>query len=137
MNKSKNKLNALSVDLIERIKSIANKGISFAQGEVLFKEGDHKEYIYLIEKGEVALVKDKQEKKIEIMSQNDGEIVGVDLIFNDHDCEYSALVLQPSIVYKVLISDFKELLSNNNGLSLEILKYLSSLINKLESRKLA
>lgn len=137
MNKSKNKFNALSVDLIERIKSIANKGISFTQGEVLFKEGDHKEYIYLIEKGEVALVKDKQEEKIEIMSQNDGEIVGVDLIFNDHDCEYSALVLQPSIVYKVLISDFKELLSNNNGLSLEILKYLSSLINKLESRKLA
>jgi CRP-like cAMP-binding protein len=137
LHKRKNKLNVLSADLIERIKSIANKGISFAQGEVLFKEGDHKEYIYLIEKGEVALLKDKQEKKVEIMSQNDGEIVGVDLIFNDHDCEYSALVLQPSIVYKVLISDIKELLTNNNSLSLEILKYLSSLINKLESRKLA
>lgn len=137
MNKSKNKLNALSLDLIERIKSITNKGISFAQGDILFKEGDHKEYIYLIEKGEVALLKDKQEKKIEILSQNDGEIVGVDLIFNDHDCEYSALVLQPSVIYKVLISDFKDLLVNNSGSSLELIKYLSSLINKLESRKLA
>lgn len=137
MNKRTNKLHTLSVDLIDRIKSIANNGVSFAQGEVLFKEGDHNEYIYLIEKGEVALLKDQRERKVEIMSQNDGEIVGVDLIFNDHDCEYSALVLQPSIVYKVLISDFKELLTNNNGLSIEILKYLSSLINKLESRKLA
>ncbi len=137
MNKRTNKLNALSADLINRIKSLANKGISFAQGDMLFKEGDHKEYIYLIEKGEVALIKDKQEKKVEIMSQNDGDIVGVDLIFNDKDCEYSALVLQPSVIYKVLISDFRDLLTNNNGSSLELLKYLSSLINKLESRKLA
>ncbi|MGE0561864.1 MAG: Crp/Fnr family transcriptional regulator [Flavobacteriales bacterium] len=129
----------MSIDLINRIKSLANKGsgISFAQGDLLFKEGDHKEYIYLIEKGEVALIKDHQTQKIEIMSQNKGDIVGVDLIFNDKDCEYTALVLQPSIIYKVLISDFKDLLVNNSSSSLELIKYLSSLINKLESRKLA
>lgn len=137
MNKKTNRINVLSLELIDKIKSIAKKGISFTQGEVLFKEGDHKEYIYLIEKGEVALIKDNQQQQIEILSQNEGDIVGVDLVFNDCDCEYSALVLQPSIVYKILISDFTDFLTTNNASSLELMKYLSSLITKLETRKLA
>lgn len=135
-----NKLYTLSNDLIERIKSIANSCISFTQGDVLFKEGEHKEFIYLIEKGMVSLVKDNNEsnnKKIEIMNQNGGDIVGVDLVFNDKDCEYSALVTEPSILYKVLIADFKELLSKNSDSSLELIKYLSSLVTKLEKKKLA
>ena len=139
LNKT-NKLYVLSTDLIERIKSIANSGTTFTQGDVLFKEGEHKEFIYLIEKGVVSLVKDNNErnnKKIEIMNQNDGDIVGVDLVFNDKDCEYSALVTEPSILYKVLIADFKELLSKNSDSSLELIKYLSSLVTKLEKKKLA
>lgn len=135
-----NKLNALSTDLVNRIKLMANNGISFTQGDVLFREGDHKEYIYLIEKGMVSLIKDNNEssnKKIEIMNQNDGDLVGVDLIFNDKDCEYSALVAEPSVLYKVLIADFKELLSKNSSSSIELIRYLSSLLNKLEKKKLA
>lgn len=137
MNKKTNRRNVLSLELIDKIKLIAKKGVSFAQGDVLFKEGDHKEYIYLIETGEIALIKDKQQQKVEIMSQNEGDIVGIDLIFNDRDCEYSALVIQPSVVYRVLISDFVEFLANNSASSLELMKYLSSLITKLETRKLA
>lgn len=139
LNKT-NKLYVLSTDLIDRIKSIAKSGISFSQGDVLFKEGEHKEFIYLIEKGMVSLVKDNNEisnKKVEIMNQNDGDIVGVDLVFNDKDCEYSALVTEPSVMYKVLIADFKELLSKNSDSSLELIKYLSSLVTKLEKKKLA
>lgn len=135
-----NKLYTLSNDLIERIKSIANSGAIFSQGDVLFKEGEHKEFIYLIEKGVVSLVKDNNEinnKKVEIMNQNDGDIVGVDLVFNDKNCEYSALVTEPSVLYKVLIADFKELLSKNSDSSLELIKYLSSLVTKLEKKKLA
>lgn len=135
-----NKLYTLSNDLINRIKSMANNGISFTKGDILFREGDHKEFIYLIEKGMVSLVKDNNDisnKKIEIMNQNDGDIVGVDLVFNDNDCEYSALVTEPSVLYKVLIADFKELLSKNSDSSLELIKYLSSLVTKLEKKKLA
>ncbi|MBI2281373.1 MAG: cyclic nucleotide-binding domain-containing protein [Bacteroidetes bacterium] len=126
--------------MINRIKSMANNGISFTKGDILFREGDHKEFIYLIEKGMVSLVKDNNDisnKKIEIMNQNDGDIVGVDLVFNDNDCEYSALVTEPSVLYKVLIADFKELLSKNSDSSLELIKYLSSLDTKLEKKKLA
>lgn len=139
LNKT-NKLYVLSTDLIERIKSIAKSGISFAQGDVLFEEGEQKEFIYLIEKGVVSLIKDNNEsgnKKVEILNQNDGDIVGVDLVFNDKDCEYSALVTEPSIMYKILISDFKELLSKNSDSSLELIKYLSSLVTKLEKKILA
>lgn len=136
-----NKFNALSLDLINRIKSIRQpaESVSFTKGDLLFKEGDHKEFIYLIEKGEVSLVKDNTESKesVEIMNQNDGDLVGVDLIFNDKNCEYSALVVEPSILYKILIADFKDMLSKNSGSSIELIKYLSSIINKLEKKKLA
>ena len=133
-NKSTNKLNKLSLDLINRIKSIAKNNSSLGKGELLFKEGDKKEYIYLIEKGEVALIKQNKNKNIEVMNQHEGEIVGIDLIFNDNECEYTALVTEPTKLYKVLISDFKDFLSLNNNSSLELLKYISSLINKMEKQ---
>lgn len=131
---SKNKINTLSLDLINRIKSLSKNDTSLKQGEILFKEGDKEKYIYLIEKGEVAIVKQNNNKKVEIMNQHGGEIVGIDLIFNDKECEYSAIVTEPTKLYKVLISDFKEFLSLNNSSSLELLKYISSLINKMESQ---
>lgn len=135
MNKKQsNKPNVLSLDLMNRIKSIAKNNSSIEEGELLFKEGDKKEYIYLIEKGEVTIIKDNNDKKIEIMNQHDGEIVGIDLIFNDNECEYSAIASVPTKLYKVLISDFKEFLSLNNNSSLELLKYISSLINKMENQ---
>lgn len=131
---NKNKINTLSLDLINRIKSIAKNDTSLTKGDLLFKEGDKKEYIYLIEKGEVAIIKQNNDKNVEIMNQHGGEIVGIDLIFNDNECEYSALVTEPTKLYKVLISDFKEFLSINNNSSLELLRYISSLINKMESQ---
>lgn len=135
MNKKQsNKPNVLSLDLMNRIKSIAKNNSSIKEGELLFKEGDKKEYIYLIEKGEVTIIKDNNDKKIEIMNQHEGEIVGIDLIFNDNECEYSAIASEPTKLYKVLISDFKEFLSLNNSSSLELLKYISSLINKMENQ---
>lgn len=133
-NKSTNKLNTLSLDLVNRIKSIAKNNSSLGKGELLFKEGDKKEYIYLIEKGEVAIIKQNNNKNVEVMNQHEGEIVGIDLIFNDNECEYTALVTEPTKLYKVLISDFKDFLSLNNNSSLELLKYISSLINKMESQ---
>src|SRR5690606_16101249 len=126
--------NTLSLDLMNRIKSIAKNNTSLKQGEMLFKEGDKNEYVYLIEKGEVAIIKHNNDKEIEIMNQHGGEIVGIDLIFNDKECEYSAIVTEPTKLYKVLISDFKEFLSLNNNSSLELLKYISSLINKMENQ---
>jgi CRP/FNR family cyclic AMP-dependent transcriptional regulator len=122
------------MDLINRIKSIAKNDTSLTKGDLLFKEGDKKEYVYLIEKGEVAIIKQNNDKNIEIMNQHGGEIVGIDLIFNDNECEYSAVATEPTKLYKVLISDFKEFLSLNNNSSLELLKYISSLINKMENQ---
>ena len=131
---NRKKINTLSLDLINRIKSIAKNNSSLGKGELLFKEGDKKEYIYLIEKGEVAIIKQNNNKTVEVMNQHEGEIVGIDLIFNDNECEYTALVTEPTKLYKVLISDFKDFLSLNNNSSLELLKYISSLINKMESQ---
>lgn len=137
MNKKVNRINTLSIDLYNKIKSIANKAVSFTQGDLLFKEGDFNEYVYLIEKGKVALVKENLKHKVELLNQNDGEIVGIDMIFNDNNCGYSALAIQPSIAYRILISDFKDFLTTNNSSSLELMKYLSSLITKIESKNLS
>lgn len=131
---NRKKINTLSLDLINRIKSIAKNNSSLGKGELLFKEGDKKEYIYLIEKGEVSIIKQNNNKNVEVMNQHEGEIVGIDLIFNDNECEYSAVATEPTKLYKVLISDFKEFLSLNNSSSLELLKYISSLINKMENQ---
>ncbi len=136
MNKTNYKPNNLSNDLIESIKLVSKKCFPLNNGDLLFKEGDEKEFIYLIDKGEVSLIKNNQLNDVELIKQHDGDIVGVDLIFNDAQCEYSALVKKPTLLYKILISDFKSLLIKNNKSSIELIKYLSSLINQMETKRI-
>ncbi|MCC7331944.1 MAG: cyclic nucleotide-binding domain-containing protein [Flavobacteriales bacterium] len=134
MSKATNYTNTLSSDLINQIKSIALNNSFINEGDLLFREGDKKEFVYLIEKGEVIIVKDHNQQKFEVINQHEGEIVGIDLIFNENECEYSAIASEPTKLYKVLISDFKNFLSRNNNTSIELLKYISALVNKMESQ---
>jgi len=60
-------------------------------------------------------------------------LVGIDFIFNNSESAYSALVNEQTLLYQVLIDDFKVFLKENNNLSLELIQYISSLIKQIEN----
>lgn len=136
MNNEKSHITRLSKELVDKVKNISKRISTYKQGEFLFREGENQNYIYLIEQGDVSLIKKGLVNSVEIVHQNAGDLVGVDFIFNNTESGYSAVVNQKSLLHQVLIDDFKVFLKENNNLSLELIQYLSSIIKQIENNPL-
>ncbi len=108
--------------------------VSLKRDEYLFKETSPLEYIYLIENGEVGLIKSNGDNNIEFMQQKEGDIVGIDIMFSGGGCEYSAITKKESSFYKTPINEFKRILNHQKSTSLELAKYLCSLLDKMENK---
>ncbi|KJS04188.1 MAG: hypothetical protein VR77_12510 [Flavobacteriales bacterium BRH_c54] len=133
MSSNKRHTIKLSKELIDKVKHIADFFKAYDKGEVLFSEGEMPTYIYLLEKGEISLVKLGTDCEVEIMEHKKGDIVGLDLIFDNKKCTYSAIVKTSSELHIVEIEKFKQFLINENSLSLELIQYLSSVIKQIEN----
>ena len=123
----------LSQDLIEKIKSISSEIFTLNKNEPLFKEGDITKYIYFIEKGDVALKKAKDKNEIDFLHLSTNELIGIDSVYNEGYCNYSAFTSTTTSGVKILISDFLVLITEHKVASLELMKYLSSILNRIEN----
>ena len=122
------------MDLIEEIKS-SSKSFTLNKGDYLFTENTPLEYVYFIDDGEIILLKlNKDEDEIELMEQKEGDIVGVDILFKNAVCDYSAVAKKSCKLYKTSLEKFQEILSHQKATSMELIKYLCSLLNQLESK---
>lgn len=126
----------LSASSFEKMLQLKGKSKQHQQGEVLFKEGEEPKSIFLIIEGEVALVKSGSEFNVNIMNHKEKDIVGLDLIFDNKLCSYSAVTSSNCEIYEIDVNVFKQFLIDENSMSLELLKYLSSLIKQLENSPL-
>lgn len=133
MNNEKSHITRLSKELVDKVKNISKRISTYKQGDFLFREGENQNYIYLIEQGDVSLIKKGLTNSVEFVHQNDGDLVGIDFIFNNSESGYSAVANEKTLLYQVLIDDFKVFLKENNNLSLELIQYLSSLIKQIEN----
>lgn len=126
------KNNILSEELMDKIKSIACGVFTAKKNELLFNEGDHTDYLYFIENGDVILKKEKNNQKIVFHELLDGDLIGIDCVYNDGLCNYSAKAKETTKGIKILTSDFLKLIAEHKQASLELMKYISSIVNKLE-----
>ncbi len=128
--------NKLSTELLEKIKSISCGVFSFNKNEAIFKEGDETQYIYLIEGGTISLKKNKDDNEISFLELPKGALLGIDCVYNEGHCSYSALPTSTTNGVKILISDFQNLIKEHQAASLELMKYLSSILNNIENSAL-
>ena len=103
------------------------------KGGYLFVEGDSLKYVYIIDEGDVSLIKLNNTDKVELLHQGDGEIVGADLYFTGKECKYSAIANKTTNFYKILLSDFENLIQTQKELSIELIQYLCQLLDRMES----
>ncbi|MBN1585946.1 MAG: Crp/Fnr family transcriptional regulator [Candidatus Omnitrophica bacterium] len=81
--------------------------------EVLFREGDRGQGLYLLESGSVQLYKTGSEgKEVVIKVLKPGELFAVVVLFEQENYPVSALALQDSLVYLMPRQDFHTLLDN-------------------------
>ncbi len=124
--------NGLSKELTEKIKSISCDVFSIDKNDPILKEGEQTDYIYFIEHGSITLKKKKDDADITFLELPKGELLGVDCVYTDGICNYSAIASSTTNGMKILISDFITLVRDHKKASLELMKYLSSILIRLE-----
>lgn len=106
------------------------KGKLYRKGELVFREGEHADTIYLICSGRLLLYKSSPEgKEISLDMIEEGGLLGENTIFDDMVHTFSAKALTDTFVCRCFKSDFPVLLSNPT-ISLKIIKSLTDKLNR-------
>ncbi len=125
--------------------SISLKGSSYeevqlVEGEVLFREGDHAEYIYLVRKGAVASFVINSNRIFPISRIDDEGLVGEESAFLNGKYSYYAVALKPSVVVKIPITDISFYMDETsdwiNELFSEISQKMLNTINVIGEHKI-
>jgi CRP/FNR family transcriptional regulator, polysaccharide utilization system transcription regulator len=107
--------------------------ISFKKGQVIFNEGNHPLGLYCVREGKIKLSHSGQDGKDQIvrMAKN-GDVLGYRAMISGERYTASAVALDDSNICFIPRDSFFSVLKTNSGLSMEIIKMLSSDLRKAE-----
>ncbi len=125
---------SLSVGELAAIGSIAEE-VEFPVGEVIIKEGDAGDMLFLIVSGEVSVIKDMDGlNEFEIDRMTDGKYFGEMALFEDTVRSVSIRTEKPSAFMVLHKQEFKEIVREYPQIALEICKALSGRIRRLHKK---
>jgi CRP-like cAMP-binding protein len=125
---------SLSVGELAAIASVAEE-VDYPAGEIIIKEGDAGDTLFLMIKGEVSVIKDLGESnEIEIDRMRDGEYFGEMALFGDTARSVSIRTEKPSDFMVLYKQEFKEIVREYPQIALEICKVLSGRIRHLHRK---
>jgi CRP-like cAMP-binding protein len=125
---------SLSVGELAAIGSVVEE-VDYPTGEIIIKEGDAGDTLFLMIKGEVSVIKDLGEvNEIEIDRMKDGEYFGEMALFEDTTRSVSIRTEKPSAFMVLYKQEFKEIVREYPQIALEICKVLSGRIRNLHQK---
>jgi len=111
-----------------------NLGTSYADGDVIFQEGDQCDALYVVQAGYVRVVSIQPSgRKIEIAVAGPGEVFGITSLFSDSTRSASAFSYGQSSVLKLERGRIIKAIHNDPSLVFFILKSISHRARKLKS----
>jgi len=134
------KINRTAIPSIEALKIyIEEKGepINLDKHKIIFRENRHSSFIYLISKGLVKTSRmDQLGKELITGIYREKELLGLYGFHENPTCPEMATTLEPSRLYRILHKEFREILQENQALSLDIAQYLTDTVLRLKSQLL-
>jgi CRP-like cAMP-binding protein len=125
---------SLSVGELAAIGSVVEE-VDYPAGEIIIKEGDAGDTLFLMISGEVSVSKDMGGiNEIEIDRMTDGEYFGEMALFEDTTRSVSIRTEKPSAFMVLHKQEFKEIVREYPQIALEICKVLSSRIRRLHKK---
>ena len=125
---------SLSVGELAAIGSVVEE-VDYPAGEIIIKEGDAGDTLFLMVKGEVSVIKDMGERdEVEIDRMKDGEYFGEMALFEDTSRSVSIRTEKPSAFMVLYKQEFKEIVREYPQIALEICKILSQRIRHLHQK---
>jgi len=109
-------------------------GTSYADGEVIFREGDQGDALYVVQSGYVRVVSIQPSgREIEIAVAGTGEVFGITSLFSDSIRSASAVAFGQCSVLKLERGKIMKAINNDHSLVFFILKSISLRARKLKS----
>jgi CRP-like cAMP-binding protein len=99
----------------------------FKPGDTVFKAGDQPDGMYIVRKGELQVVLEKEGKQVVLATINEGGIVGEMALFDKQNRSATVKASKPSEVTLITLGDFE-------GLLKQIPKWFVTLMGALSSR---
>ncbi len=101
-------------------------GYRYELGEILFKEGDIGDGMYIIRSGRVAVVKGDFDSPTVLGYRGPGEIIGEMALLEDRPRSASVVAIENLLVFGISRANFQQFLESNSAVGMSILGVLSS-----------
>ena len=125
----------VSPEFLSQLEQIGTKK-KVAVGTVLYIDGDHADYLYLLEKGQVKVTKttvDGKELTLQVFGQ--GELVGLAGLFEPYvSYTNTATLLEPGEVTAIPRSALEKLLMANGEYCVEFLRWMGVMNRRMQSK---
>jgi CRP-like cAMP-binding protein len=109
-------------------------GTSYADGDIIFREGDQCDALYVVQSGHIRLVSIQPSgREIEIAVASPGEVFGITSLFGDSPRSASAIAFGQASVLKLERGRIMKAIHNDPSLVFFILKSISLRARKLKS----
>tara|TARA_R110000868_G_scaffold342697_2_gene603595 strand:- start:433 stop:1488 length:1056 start_codon:yes stop_codon:yes gene_type:complete len=113
------------------------KLFEFNKEDIIFNEGDHSNYIYLINKGAVKCCKiDEQGKELVTALYKVDDLFGVTSFTYNIPYKETATAIEETKLFGISIAEFKNILNNNHKVVLELIELLSDNLSTLKEQLL-
>ncbi len=114
---------------------VLNGGVlkNYAKGECIFHEGDHAHFYHQVLEGRVQVFSDTESGEFIQGFFYAGQSFGEPPIFDDSIYTVSAMAVKPSIIVRLNISAFLQLLKKNFNVHFNITRVLSEQVNNKAS----
>jgi CRP/FNR family transcriptional regulator len=122
-----------SVDEILNFEDLEIIEMHYNRGEVIFKQGTIAPHIIILKEGLVKLYLEHQNRKQPLCIEKEG-FIGLESMYNDKYFQYSVSAISDTKVLLIELDSFKQALSNNTSLALEVIKNINTRSKHLYER---
>ncbi len=97
----------------------------FQQGQIIFREGDPGDAMYIIRSGRIAVIKGDLNQPTVLATRSVGEIIGEMALLENKPRSATLVALEDASLFRIRQADFQQFMSTNVSLGMSILSALS------------
>ena len=118
----------------ERLSIVAEiaREVTVAPGEIVAKEHEIGESLYIIKEGSLRIMKEKDGTAYNLKNITSGECLGVSDIFNDKPRAAGAIANERTVLFEIRRNEFKKVLIGNPEIAYNMLEILSERLNEMD-----
>jgi CRP-like cAMP-binding protein len=113
------------------------KIFQYAKGDIIYREGDNSNYIYLITEGIVKNYKlDEDGKELITALYKEDDLFGYTSFINNLSYQESATAINDTKLVGISKNDLKDILDNNHNITLELIELLTENLSNVKDQLL-